>query len=60
MACSGAWDWAPYATTTLSDGRHTFSKGLVKSVYLLPVSLTAVAHVVPPIKEIDNDSYLSH
>jgi beta-mannosidase len=32
---SGAWDWAPYGVTFTAAKDHTFSKGLIKSVYLL-------------------------
>ena len=47
MACSGAWDWAPYGTTFTAQQDHTFSKGIVKSVYLVPASRATIAHVVP-------------
>ena len=47
MACSGKWDWAFYSSTTNPSGSATFSKGIWKSVYLVPVSTTAIQHVVP-------------
>jgi beta-mannosidase len=34
MGCSGGWDWAPYSTTNFIDGTRTFSKGIIKSVYV--------------------------
>ena len=37
MGCSGGWDWAPYSNETTGKtpkGIRTFSKGLVRSVYL--------------------------
>ena len=48
MLLSGGWDWAPYGTT-FANGAHTFSKGIVRSVYLLPVNQIAIEHVVPQI-----------
>lgn len=49
MGCTGGWDWAPYSTTFTAQGDHTFSKGIVRSVYLVPVQAVALAHVVPRI-----------
>ncbi len=49
MACSGAWDWAPYGTTFTAGKDHTFSKGIVKSVYLVPITAAGIAHAVPQI-----------
>lgn len=46
MACTGGWDWAPYSDTQ-QEGAATFSKGIVKSVYLARVEHVAVTHVVP-------------
>ena len=48
MACTGGWDWAPYSDTQ-QEGAATFSKGIVKSVYLARVDGVAVTHVVPHI-----------
>lgn len=45
---SGGWDWAPYGST-FAGGAHTFSKGIVRSVYLVPVNQIAIEHVVPQI-----------
>ncbi|CAE8603207.1 unnamed protein product [Polarella glacialis] len=45
MPCTGGWDWAPWSHTWDQTGAPTFSKGIVGSVYLLPVMqmlLTAV------------------
>ena len=47
MGCSGGWDWAPYSATSFIDGTRTFSKGIIKSVYLVPVQTAALASVVP-------------
>lgn len=41
MACSGAWDWAPYTSTYNDQGAHTMSKGIWKSVYLIGTSTAA-------------------
>jgi beta-mannosidase len=51
MACSGGWDWAPYATTYNRWGTKVFSLGVWKDVYLVPVAATtaAVTHVVPAV-----------
>ena len=48
MACTGGWDWAPYSDTQ-QEGAATFSKGIVKSVYLARVDQVAVTHVVPHV-----------
>ncbi len=40
---------APYGTTYTNTGAHTMSKGIVRSVYLLPVAAFAITHVVPQI-----------
>ena len=37
MPCTGGWDWAPWSHTNDSVGAPTFSKGIVGSVYVLPV-----------------------
>jgi len=50
MACTGGWDWGPYSNTF--EGKdHTFSFGIWKSVYLLPVAAAsgALTGVVPEI-----------
>eukprot|EP00038_Savillea_parva_P028912 m.67751 g.67751 ORF g.67751 m.67751 type:complete len:1029 (+) comp8463_c0_seq1:39-3125(+) len=51
MACSGGWDWAPYATTYNRWGTKVFSLGIWKDVYLVPVApkAAAITHVVPAI-----------
>eukprot|EP00937_MAST-01D_sp_MAST-1D-sp2_P000903 g903.t1 len=49
QACSGGWDWAPYSTTATAQGDPTFSRGILRDVYLVPVQFAAVAHVVPLI-----------
>eukprot|EP01062_Namystynia_karyoxenos_P017405 TRINITY_DN163_c0_g1_i1.p1 TRINITY_DN163_c0_g1~~TRINITY_DN163_c0_g1_i1.p1 ORF type:complete len:1043 (+),score=341.75 TRINITY_DN163_c0_g1_i1:110-3130(+) len=46
MACTGGWDWAAYTTTT-QEGAQTFTKGIWKHVYLVPVTSAAISHVVP-------------
>jgi hypothetical protein len=40
---------APYGTTFTNTGAHTMSKGIVRSVYLLPVAAVTITHVVPQI-----------
>lgn len=49
MGCSGGWDWAPYSTTNYSDGTRTFTKGITKAVYVVPVVSAAISAVVPQI-----------
>eukprot|EP00729_Bicosta_minor_P012791 gene12791-18050_t len=51
MACSGGWDWAPYATTYDRWGAKVFSLGVWKDVYLVPVAkeAAAITHVVPAV-----------
>ena len=49
MACSGGWDWAPYTGTVLSNGNEqsrTFTKGIWKTVYLVPVPALALGQLV--------------
>jgi len=51
MACTGGWDWAPYTGAKSADGAFSFSRGIVKDVYLLstaPAGAT-IEHVVPQI-----------
>ena len=45
MACSGGWDWSFVTNTATSNGWSTFSKGIWKSVYLLPVEATVITDV---------------
>eukprot|EP01052_Picozoa_sp_SAG31_P011928 SAG31_NODE_687_length_12813_cov_2.597216_10_plen_381_part_00 len=49
MGCSGGWDWAPMSTTTTPDRSPTFSYGIWKSVALVFVKGTAIAHVAPRV-----------
>jgi beta-mannosidase len=49
MQCSGGWDWAPYGTTFSLDGSHTMTKGIHKSVYLVPITFAALTGLVPQI-----------
>jgi beta-galactosidase/beta-glucuronidase len=49
MSCSGAWDWAPYSNTFTVNGTHTFTKGIVRSVYLLPIANVAITYIVPQV-----------
>ena len=49
QACSGGWDWAPYSTTATAQADPTFSRGMLRDVYLVPVRLAVLAHVVPLI-----------
>lgn len=48
MAASGGWDWAPYTGTTKKGKAKTMSKGIWKSVYLVPGHVV-LTHVVPEI-----------
>ena len=48
MPCTGGWDWAPWSHPNDSAGAPTFSKGIVGSVYILPVSTgVVIRHLVP-------------
>ena len=51
MACSGAWDWAPYTSTYNDKGAHTMSKGVWKSVYLVGIGKgeAALEHLQPRV-----------
>ena len=51
MACSGGWDWAPYATTYNRWGTKVFTLGIWKDVYLVPVApkAAAITHIVPAV-----------
>ena len=49
MPCTGGWDWAPWSHTNDSVGAPTFSKGIVGSVYLLPIEAVAIRHLVPQV-----------
>lgn len=51
MGCSGAWDWAFYSSSFSSRSSHTFSKGIVRSVYLVgvPAGGAALEHLQPRV-----------
>lgn len=51
MACSGAWDWAPYTSTYNDQKAHTMSKGIWKSIYLvgIPAGEAALEHLQPRV-----------
>ena len=49
MACSGAWDWAPYSSTYSPTKSHTFTKGIVRSVYVVGVASAALEHLQPRV-----------
>ena len=55
MACSGAWDWAPYSSTHSPSSSYTFSKGITKNVYLVGASATTINHVI--VQTFYNGSY---
>jgi beta-mannosidase len=44
-ACSGAWDWSMYTSSFNSLGSHTFTKGIVRSAYVVAVGAAAVEHL---------------
>lgn len=50
MACTGGWDWGPYSNT-YQNKDHTFTFGIWKNVYLLPVPSKsgAITDVVPEV-----------
>ena len=51
MGCSGGWDWAPMSIEWMvtPDRSPTFSFGIWKSVSLLTVSSTSIAHIAPRV-----------
>lgn len=52
MACTGGWDWAPYALpnrVTFDTAARTFSYGIWRHVYLVSVASTSIEYVVPQI-----------
>ena len=53
MGCSGGWDWAPYSNARDHDsGLPVFTKGVWKSVYLVPLNSNsaAITSLVPLVK----------
>jgi hypothetical protein len=42
QACSGGWDWAPYSSTATAQGDPTFSRGILRDVYLVPVKVASL------------------
>lgn len=59
MACTGGWDWAPYSYTAKTGTRSgknvsTFSKGIWRSIYLLPMRNNnrevAITYLTPQTK----------
>jgi beta-mannosidase len=48
-ACSGGWDWAPYAQEIDMDGISMFTFGIVKPLYLVGVHNHYITDVVPKI-----------
>jgi beta-mannosidase len=48
-ACSGGWDWAPYAKQMDAQGRQMFSLGIVKPIYLVAIRHYVITHVVPKV-----------
>lgn len=48
-ACSGGWDWAPYTKSDDSQGKRSYTLGIVKPMYLIAVQDVAIHHVVPKI-----------
>jgi beta-mannosidase len=49
MACSGGWDWAPYAQQVDGDGISMFTFGIIQPVYLVGVRHQYITDVVPKI-----------
>ena len=49
MACSGGWDWAPYAKQVDVQGIQMFTLGLVQPIYLVGIHQVAITNVVPKI-----------
>lgn len=48
-ACSGGWDWAPYAREEDAQGKQMFTLGVVKPVSIIGIRQLYVSYVVPKI-----------
>jgi beta-mannosidase len=48
-ACSGGWDWAPYAREQDAQGTQMFTLGIVKPVSIISVRHFYVSYVVPKL-----------
>jgi beta-mannosidase len=48
-ACSGGWDWAPYARERDAQGTQRFTLGIVKPVSVIGVRQFYISYVVPKI-----------
>jgi beta-mannosidase len=48
-ACSGGWDWAPYAREQDAQGTQMFTLGIVKPVSIIGVRQFYISYVVPKI-----------
>lgn len=48
-ACSGGWNWAPYAQQVDVQGKRMWTKGIVQPIYLVGIQHYAITHVVPKI-----------
>ncbi|KAG7364672.1 glycoside hydrolase family 2 sugar binding protein [Nitzschia inconspicua] len=48
-ACSGGWDWAPYAREQDAQGTQMFTLGVVKPVSVIGVKHFYISYVVPKI-----------
>jgi hypothetical protein len=48
-ACSGGWDWAPYAREKDAQGRQMFTLGVVKPVTIIGIQNFYIAYIVPKI-----------
>ena len=48
-ACSGGWDWAPYSQAGDTQGRHVFTFGIAKPIYIVPFHHLVISRVVPKI-----------
>jgi hypothetical protein len=48
-ACSGGWDWTPYAQEVDIDGISMFTFGIVQPLYLVGVHNHYITNVVPKI-----------
>jgi len=49
LLCAGGWDWSFYSNRFSTGGSATFSKGIWKSVSLVPATTTTLTHIVPHV-----------
>ena len=48
-ACSGGWDWAPYTRSYDSQGKRSYTFGIVKPIYFIAVEKVFIRYIVPKV-----------